>query len=1126
MTPRPRTIVAATFDVTAPPPSGTTVLEASAGTGKTYAIVALAARHIADGVDIDRLLLVTFSRMATAELRERTRTRLTTLAAGLADPGSFGDDALVQVLAAAEPELVSLRRRRVLAALSDFDASTVSTTHTFCSRMLDALGIAGERDHGITLVEEVDDLVTEVARDVYIARFSGGHAPFSFADADEIARAGVRHQQATLVPRDAAENSAAAARVDFVATVRREVTRRKRIMRIRDYDELQSLLRDVVADPEHGAAARARIRQFFDVVLVDEFQDTDPVQWDILRLCFHGAADLVLVGDPKQSIYAFRGAEVLSYLDAAVVADNHQVLGTNWRSDSGLVTALDHLYGEAALGHPDIVVRPVDASHTTSRLSGRTPLRLRYLARTGLGPLGDNGFPTVAAVRSAVIDDVAADIAQLLGDPPDLDDADGVRPLLPSDIVILLRTRATIAPMQRALREMGVASVVGAGSSVFATDSARDWFHVLRALEQPTRSDRAALAAITPLLGRTPADLDTPDGDVAADVGDLLVDLSQTLVRAGFAAMFDQLAERTDLAGRILSAVDGERIMTDLVHLASLCNRVMVGESRGVTGLLRWFADRLDDPTVGDQTEQSRRLDRDAQAVSIMTVHGSKGLEFPVVYVPFGWDSARNPSPSTVHLHDADGRRILDVGGKNDPGFDTNVRAAQDEDAGEELRLFYVSVTRARSQVVLWWAPATTARRSPLHRLLFACNASAATTNSPDPAGSANVPADATAATALQEWGRSMGELISVEHVDGTAPASVPAAEESESHIDLRAAAFDAVIDDDWRRTSYSALVADHHLDAVALGSDAPATDAPATDGAGPGAAEPEAVGTVDEPDVVTAVSGGGGAASLMNTLPAGAAFGTVVHAVLEEIDTDADDLTLEIADRCRHAAAVSGLEMDADVLATAITGVLTTPLRLDDHPADHTTGDLAGLGMPNRLSELDFEFPLAATGGPTIVAIADLLDQHLAPDDPLRTYPDHLRDIGGSTLRGFLTGSIDLVARVGAGSGHERYVIADYKTNRLGLGDLGVEDYRPEAMAQEMIRSHYPLQALLYSVALHRYLRWRLADYDPHRHLGPVCYLFVRAMIGPDTPPGCGVFTWHLPPAVVTDLSDVLAGR
>ncbi|MGU3294730.1 UvrD-helicase domain-containing protein [Williamsia sp. M5A3_1d] len=1121
MTPRPRTIVTATFDVTAPPPSGTTVLEASAGTGKTYAIVALAARHIADGVDIDRLLLVTFSRMATAELRERTRTRLTTLAAGLADPGAARDDALVQVLAAAESDVVALRRRRVLAALSDFDASTVSTTHTFCSRMLDALGIAGERDHGITLVEEVDDLVTEVARDVYIKRFSGGHAPFSFSDADEIARAGVRHQQATLVPRDATENSAAAARVDFVATVRREVARRKRIMRIRDYDELQSLLRDVVADPDHGAAARARIRQFFDVVLVDEFQDTDPVQWDILRLCFHGSADLVLVGDPKQSIYAFRGAEVLSYLDAAVVADNHQVLGTNWRSDSGLVAALDHLYGEAALGHPDIVVRPVDASHTTSRLSGRTPLRLRYLSRTGLGPLGDNGFPTVAAVRGAVIDDVAADIARLLGDPPDLDDTDGVRPLRPSDIVILLRTRATIAPMQRALRDVGVASVVGAGSSVFATDSARDWFHVLRALEQPSRSDRAALAAITPLLGRTPADLDTPDGDAAADVGDLLVDLSQTLHRAGFAAMFDQLAERTDLAGRILSAVDGERIMTDLVHLASLCNRVMVGESRGVTGLLRWFADRLDDPTVGDQTEQSRRLDRDAQAVSIMTVHGSKGLEFPVVYVPFGWDSARNPSPSTVHLHDADGRRILDVGGKNDPGYDSNVRAAQTEDAGEELRLFYVSVTRARSQVVLWWAPATTARRSPLHRLLFARNASAATTNAPDPAGSATVPADATAATALQEWGRSMGELISVEHVDGTSPAPVPVSDDSQHRIGLRAATFDAVIDDDWRRTSYSALVAGHHLDAVA-----PAVGAPVADGAGPGAAEPETTGTVDEPDAVSAVSGGRGAASLMNTLPAGAAFGTVVHAVLEEIDTDADDLTAEIADRCRHAAAVSGLDMDADVLATAITGVLTTPLGIDRQAGTGATDDLVGLGMSNRLSELDFEFPLAATGGPTVAAIADLLDEHLATDDPLRAYPDHLRDIGGSTLRGFLTGSIDLVARVDAGSVHERYVIADYKTNRLGLGDLGVEDYRPDAMAEEMIRSHYPLQALLYSVALHRYLRWRLVDYDPHRHLGPVCYLFVRAMIGPDTPPGCGVFTWPLPPVVVTELSDLLAGR
>ncbi|GAA1463154.1 UvrD-helicase domain-containing protein [Williamsia maris] len=1102
-TPRPR-IARSTFDLLAPLPTGTTVLEASAGTGKTHAIVGLAARYIAEGVDVGALLLVTFSRMATAELRERTRERLTTLAAGLADPASARSDSLVTALADAPADEVALRRERISAALSDFDAATVSTTHTFCSRMLDALGIAGESEHGLTLVEEVDDLVTEVAGDVFLKWYSGlDELPFDFRDAVAIARDGVRQSHATLVPRDAPEGTTARARTDFVTAVRREVLRRKRMMRIRDYDELQSLLRDVITDPVHGEAACARIRDFFSVVLVDEFQDTDPIQWEILRRCFHGHSDLILVGDPKQSIYAFRGAEVLSYLDAATSADNHQALGTNWRSDAGLVTALHHLYGGAALGHPDIVVRSVDATHTSSRLSGRPPLRLRHLGRVGLGPLGDNGFPPLSAVRSAVVDDVARDVAELLADAPELTDPDGTtRPVRPSDVVILLRTRSTIGPVQRALREAGVASVVGAGSSVFATASARDWFHVLRALEQPNRSDRVSLAALTPLIGRTAGEIDAAGGDALADVGDLLIELSQTMAQSGFAAMYERLAIRTGLESRILSGVDGERVMTDIAHLASLCNRYVVTESRGIAGLLRWFVDRLEDPRVGDQTEQSRRLDRDAQAVSIMTVHGSKGLEFPIVYVPFGWDAARNPYPPTLDLHDESGARILDVGGSRSAEFARNRRTSEAEDAGEELRLFYVAVTRARCQVVLWWAAGSSARSAPLHRLLFARTPTGADTGAPDPGPSARVPADASIASDLSAWAGAARGLISVEPVGGGPASPPPVPTTDDEPITLRAADFDRVIDHGWRRTSYSALVADQHV-AVGAAIEADATAA-----------------LTDEPEdaVVTDATADTGAPSLMNGLPAGATFGLLVHSVLENVDTDAADLSAEVRERCVRAAMSSGLQVDVDVLAHAMDSVLHTPLGIGSGPSD-----LAGVAMSDRLAEMDFEFPLAsATRGSTLGAIADLMDEHLPADDPLREYPERLRLIPGAALDGFLTGSIDGVLR----TADERFVVVDYKTNRLGFGDLTVEDYDEDAMAAEMMRSHYPLQAMLYSVALHRYLRWRLPGYRPERHLGRVLYLFVRAMVGPDTPPDRGVFGWDVPPALVVALSELLGGQ
>ncbi len=213
---RPR-IARATFDLLAPLPSGTTVLEASAGTGKTHAIVGLAARYIAEGVPVGGLLLVTFSRMATAELRERTRKRLTTVAAGLADPHTAASDALVTALSDAPRAEVTARRERIAAALSDFDAATVSTTHTFCSRMLQALGIAGDAEHDVTLVEEVDDLVREVAGDVFLKWYSGADdPPFDFRDAVAIARDGVRQADSALVPRDAPEGSRARARTEFV----------------------------------------------------------------------------------------------------------------------------------------------------------------------------------------------------------------------------------------------------------------------------------------------------------------------------------------------------------------------------------------------------------------------------------------------------------------------------------------------------------------------------------------------------------------------------------------------------------------------------------------------------------------------------------------------------------------------------------------------------------------------------------------------------------------------------------------------------------------------------------------------------------------------------------------------
>ncbi|HMS77376.1 UvrD-helicase domain-containing protein [Gordonia sp. (in: high G+C Gram-positive bacteria)] len=1107
------------FDITAPLPPGTTVLEASAGTGKTYAIVGLAARHIAEGTAIDEVLLVTFSRAASAELRERMRERVRGLCVALADPASAlrSPDPLERFLASGDPAQVAGRRDNLQRALSDFDASTIATTHTFCNRMLEALGFLGERDLVAAIVEDVDEMVAEAARDLYMDGFKDADSPeFGFGAAEDIARDAMRNPAAELSPDESelADPGSPAAqavlrRVRFTRKLRTIVERRKRASRVRTYDDLQAILYRIVCDKDVGAQACARIREQFGVVLIDEFQDTDPQQWEIVRRCFHGHRPLVLVGDPKQSIYGFRGAEVLSYLSAVRSADQRLALDTNHRSDGDLVAALARIYGGAQLGHPEIVARAVGAARPGSRLHGAAPLRIRALVRADFTVFGDSGFPSVDYIRPRVIEDAADDIAALLSSPVRLGDES--RPVRPGDIAVLVRTNKTVEPLRRALAERGIAAVVGSGASVFRTAAARHWLWVLTAIESPARTNSVRLAATTSLIGWSAADLADADDQRISALAAHIAEWGRVFVEAGFSAMAACIVDQMAVAARVLAAPHGERAMTDLLQVAAICNRQVMDQGWGISELTEWLTDRVADVVSHARTEdQTRRLESDAQAVQIMTVHASKGLQFPIVYLPFAWDSLHMPDDKTIMYHDPDGVRRLDVGGKSAPGRARRWAQAQAETVAEELRLLYVAATRAQSQVVMWWAPAFGTRNAPLHRLTFGgptAGSGPRTQAWPVP-DSVDVPDDGAVVAILR--GVAAGTAISVEparaaHTTWTDPArDQPAGA-------LSAATFTREIDQTWRRTSYSAITAGAH------GAASPVTAGSEPDGDMPGDMRvhtDDDSGQATDPVAEPVAVGDSPTASLMNGLPFGAAFGTVVHEALEYVDTSAPDIDAHVRELV--AESVGAADIDIDVLTRAIVGVLTTPLGF---------GDLWSIPPRDRLSELDFEFPLGgedgADGGFTVAVVADLLDRHLPAADLLAGYSAHLRELPAQTYRGFLTGSIDSVLRRPDG----RFTIVDYKTNRLRPGDLLAEDFTAEAMAAEMMANHYPLQALIYSVALHRFLRWRLPGYEPRTHLAPAQYHFVRAMIGPETPPGCGVFEWEIPVELVVALSDLIAG-
>jgi exodeoxyribonuclease V beta subunit len=1120
------------FDVRGPLPEGITVLEASAGTGKTYTIAALAARYVAEGTPLDQLLLVTFTRMATGELRERVRERLVSLehalARALASVPMDGEDEVVRLLAQGSREDVERRRERLTRALASFDAATIATIHGFCQEVLGGLGVAGDVEPDGAFLEDVSDLRAEVVDDLYVRRFHGRDRPdFDRAQALEIARVADENPTAPIEPGNAPDDSVAAMRRRLALAVREELGRRKREMGALTYDDLLTRLAETLEGPG-GEAVVARLRERYRVVLVDEFQDTDRVQWRIVRRAFgDGAGTLVLIGDPKQAIYAFRGADVFAYLDAARSAATRATLDVNWRSDQGLLDAYDGLFAGAKLGHEGIVYRRAGAARANSapRLSGApvcAPLRVRLVQRDDPGIRLWRSRPTVTSAREHIARDLALDLAALLASRAEVETRreDGTverrEPIRPGHVAVLVRTNRTAVLVRGALDETGIRAVINGAGSVFGTPSAGEWLRLLEALERPSSASRARSASLTPFLGWTPERLAAAGEDDLETLHRRLHGWARVLRKRGVAALAATITADEGVPARMLREADGERHLTDLRHLAELLHGVASGEHAGITALTGWLRRQIAE-TGEDTTEEerTRRLESDAEAVQILTVHRSKGLEFPIVYCPFLWDPSwisNKPGPISFHDPGADDRRVIDVGLEGQD-FARHCALALAEQRGEDLRLAYVALTRARHQAVIWWAGTAESRHSALGRLLFSRLADGSI-----PAEGTMAPLERDVRERFERLAAEAAGCVSVERAAPAAPGTPPP--EPRAAVTLSAAHFERDVDHRWRRTSYSDITAGTHEPRVASEpeehalSDEPPTAGPALLAAG-----------ADDGVRETALRA---VPSLLAAMPAGIHVGTFVHRVLEATDFAADDLPAELS---RAVDAVQGRRAvevgPAEDVVAGLAAAIETPL-------GPLLGDrrLRDVPRADRLDELAFELPLAggdeATGDVALPAIGAVLR-----GDPLLTpYADRLEDpLLRRSVRGYLAGSIDLVVRVREGDGTPRFVVIDHKTNWLGApGErLSAWHHRPAALAAEMHRAHYVLQALLYTVALHRYLRWRLPGYEPGRNLAGVLYLFVRGMAGPGTPRvdgmPCGVFAWRPSAELVEELSAVLDG-
>ncbi len=1182
------------MDVLNTPLQGINLVEASAGTGKTHTLTTLYLRLLLEqGVEPEGLLVMTYTKAATAELRQRIRSRLSALRQILQEGG--GEDESLTALAAAQADPERARRLLDL-ALAGFDQAAIFTIHGFCQRVLSehafeagqALRMELVPDQSPRLQEVVDDfwrrqvdrlpplflqafrariatpdqlleqlrfalgkpylqvrsaewpqdlarLEQEASRlrdevralwreagdairamlsdtqvlkgTLYRADWVEGwcrklqawlqespySAPFDKADrftASQIAAAVKPGREPPRHPffehfevyLSLARKCAGAFERAWAALLKQgydyllvELPRRQLEAGEWSYDDLLLELHKALNGPSGQALAR-RLRSCYPAALVDEFQDTDPIQYAILSAIYgDGDRPLFLVGDPKQAIYSFRGADLFAYLRARreLVTATHQ-LDTNWRSSAALIAGVNSLFegADRPFWYAEIDFHPVTPAPRETAL-----LKIR----------GDNAPPLrvwrlpfdrqakVESVRQAVADATADEISHLLSLAEQGQAQLDGRPLAGSDFAVLVRTHNQADRIARSLRARGVNSVRSSQLSVFFTPESESLERLLLALLEPQRGGRLRAALATPLLGWDASGLETLNRDdrLLGQITSRFFDYHRLWREQGFIVMFRRLSIREGVEHRLLDYRDGERRVTNLLHLAELLYQQESEAGRGMEALVKWLVrQRL---SAAADEERLLRLESDSRLVRIDTLHGSKGLEYGVVFCPFLWDEGgarQQAGPYLFHDPGLNYEAVLELGSER---FEADRACQREEALAESLRLLYVALTRAQQRCYLPWGLVRNCDRSALAWLLHG-------------GGSAQ-----TADLRLTQW-ESQARALDESAVDadlqalvarsGGAVAVVPIPPpRGRPQLELGmppllepARRFGGQLPSLQRVASFSSLVAGHS-------EDLPDYDAQR---AAEALMQPQPEGFN------------------IHGFPRGAGAGSCLHAILEKVDFSAlheAELSATVAEQLgQHAIETRW----SPVVVRMVQDLVTTPLNSQGLT-------LSQVGRERRVDEMGFHFPVR---GLEPNAIRRLGERHGFSAVPELTAG--LGCVAGARLQGFIKGFIDLVFEWGG-----RYYLVDYKSNWLGSA---VGDYHQGALREAMLEHGYPLQYALYTLALHRYLGRRLADYAYARHFGGVYYLFLRG-VTPQSGPQYGVVA-ERPALEFVDALDKLIGQ
>jgi exodeoxyribonuclease V beta subunit len=1202
------------FDLINTPLSGPILIEASAGTGKTYTISGLYARLVIEnGLSVDQILVVTYTTAATQELKTRIRQRLIQVRQGFTQGAS--DEFIVRLVDRISDRRMALQQ--IDSALADFDRAAIFTIHGFCQRLLTENTFETGASYDTSLVADPTVFHQEVAEDFWRKNFytaepefigfvysiaaavgppmfynllqninmpdldvlphidkpralcyddyrtlfrqlaldwpacrsavveqlgspalnakifgslkpdrqqpefslrdlkvqtlsaamdqfcrapGGGFPPFNGIEKfsatylENATRKGYpppqhpffslcsRLHDASEALKHGMEHYFLYLKTAFLKYSRAELAVTKKTRNIIFYDDLLLSVRDAL-DRDSAASDRLieTVRRRFKTALVDEFQDTDSIQYDIFSKLFgKPPSTLFMIGDPKQSIYSFRGADIFSYMEAAARTESRYTLVENWRSDPGLIKAVNTLFGNVSTPflYGEIVFEEGRAGGTLidDTASTSPALSLWFLPKQGERPTSKTD--AVRWITAAVGDEIVRLVTAT------------THRLKPEDIAVLVRTNRQARMMKDCLSYRRIPSVLYGAGNIFDTLEAGEVHRVLSGILEYSKDERFRAALATDMLGVRAIDLDTAaDNPSGVDDGrNRFHEYLEAWRRRGFMPMFRWLMSREGVRARILAYPDGDRRLTNILHVAELLHNYAMETSAEAVDLLKWLSDQRK-PGIPRPEEHQLRLENDVEAVRIVTIHKSKGLEYPVVFCPFGWESSltRKNREVICHRNGPPRRRILDLGSAH---YDEHVRKAQQENLAENLRLLYVALTRARSHCYLVWGHINTAETSALAYLLH---------RPPDYDGEDLVNALKSHVSKMSDTeiradlerlaAKSEGRIILMDMPQtGT---TIPALQEKAAGP-LFCRSFCGVIDTSWKISSYTSLVSHPNQNDEQPDRDAP-TERPV----------PPSNGDFDEEDPATLL--GGMQNRTIYDFPRGARAGIFFHSLLEQLDFTQSDPTYQ--DRLIQANLnAHGFDSQwLEVVRATIQRVLSVPLLSGG--GDLTIGSI---GPGDRINELAFTYPLKPF---TRYQLQEVFDHYRGGSMP-DAFSQHLKRLDFSASGGFLKGFIDLVFQCDG-----RFFVLDWKSNDLGRRPI---DYHIDNLQSVMSASYYILQYCLYALALHRYLAMHLPTYNYAEHFGGVFYVFIRG-VDPQKGPAYGIYYDRPDVGLIQSLDNIL---